>query len=366
MKKTLIASTVLLASGAAFAQATITGSFTYGYKATTAGKANSPQAAGFGVDKSEVDISVKEDLGGGQTVKAKMAFAGLDRSGESTATTGNGNVSGRDASLTYTNNSVGQIEMGVSKPSNYFAGVATAGAPVIDFDEKLFQTETSNDYISYTVPVGPVYLQAKHDEPSGTKGLGRGSQGDAYGQRSTTLTAYYSEGPLTVLLGYVSYDNRRAGGLTSVALFQEYAAGTKDYVTNVQASYDLGMVKLGAGFQQANASNGVVVADALFGMSSSMGAWTFGATYAQSIASGAKDTSAFGWDLSKYNGTASGYSLGASYALSKRTSLTAKTARWTHSGYSQYEADGALSGASAGYGYNFAATQTTLLLSHSF
>jgi hypothetical protein len=367
MKKTLIALAALAASGATFAQVTLSGNLTMGYKATQNAKPAQNEAAGFGVDTSQIDFSVKENMGGGQSVHAKMALAGLDRSGES----GNGAAQGRDATLTYTNTSFGQLELGTTSSVNYFAGIASAGAPVIDFDGKLFETRSSSDYISYTVPIGPVYIQLNYGEPSGGLGLGRGTTGaGALGQRNNTISAYYSAGGLTLLGAFRTYDNRKVGNLLGATGFAEYAAGTKDDVTNIQGSYDFGVAKIGAGFQAANASNGVHVNDALVGFSVPVGSWTFGGTYARSAASDAKDTAAFGWNLANYNGTATGYSLGASYAISKRTSITTKYARWTHSGYSQYEADGALvagGGApTSGLGYDRTATETSILLSHSF
>lgn len=378
MKKTLTALAVLAISGTAMAQVTITGSLIMGYKATKSAATGQAEASGLGVDTSEIDFAVKEDLGGGQTIVAKMALAGADRSGE----TGNGSVQGRDATLTYTNMSVGQIELGSTSAVNYFAGIASAGAPVIDFDGKLYETRSSNDYISYTVPVGPVYLQLKHNEASRAIGLGQGSTGSgALGQRNNTVSAYYNAGALTLVGAYRIYDNRRPGDpLTN---FADYSAGTKNDVVNVQASYDFGVAKVGGGYQVANASNGVHVKDALVGVAVPVGAWTFGATFAQSHASDAQSTSAatFGfWDLSKYNGTANGYSLGASYAFSKRTSISAKYAQWTKSGYSQYEAAGAAAAAAGGglaslqaagavqgaWGFDRTANEATILLSHSF
>lgn len=380
MKKTLTALAVLALSGTAMAQVTITGNLTMGYKATKSAATGQAEASGLGVDTSEINFAAKEDLGGGQTIVAKMALAGADRSGES----GNGTVGGRDATLTYTNMSVGQIELGSTSSVNYFAGIASAGAPVIDFDGKLYETRSSSDYISYTIPVGPVYLQLKHSEASSAIGLGKGSTGSgALGQRNNTVSAYYSAGALTLLGAYRIYDNRRSGDPTTLGGFAEYAAGTKDDVVNVQASYDFGVAKVGGGYQVATASNGVRVNDALVGVAVPVGSWSFGATFAQSQGSDAKSTSAVTgtlWDLSKYNGTANGYSLGASYAFSKRTSISAKYAQWTKSGYSQYEAAGAAAAAAGGgfagviaaggvqstLGFDRTATETSILLSHSF
>lgn len=361
MKKTLIAIAALAATGA-FAQVTLTGNYTYGFSATKDAKPAQNEASGFGVDTAEVNFNATEDLGSGQKIDVAMSLGSLVRS-----STG---AQGQDNKISYTNTSFGRVELGNAKAANYFAGIASAGAPVIDFDGKLFETRSSNDYISYAALLGPVAVRLSHNESSKGLGLGAGVQGlpSTVGQRNNTIVVLYSAAALQLAAAYRAYDNQSPGNLTSGAPgFLQYASGTKNNVVNAQGSYDFGFLKLGAGFQQANASNGVTVVDWLVGASAPLSsAWTVGATFASSTASDAKNTAAFGWDLSKYNGTATGYSLGASYALSKRTSITTKYARWTHSGYSQYEADGAASGASQGLGYDRTASETSVLLSHSF
>ena len=381
MKKTLIASAVLLASGAVFAQASITGSFIYGYKATTSAKANNPQAAGMGVDTSEIDLAVKEDLGGGQTVEAKMAFAGADRSGESTSTAGNGNVKGRDASLTYTNSSIGQFKFSTAEGGDYFNAIATVGAPVIEMDGKLHETKSSSDHASYTVPVGPTYFNVDFGEPSAGMGLGAGMQGTANpgkDQRNITYSLYYPAGSLTVLGAYRNYNNRQDGacqaGATSMAQCPAIYA-TKNDLLNLQMAYDFGVAKLGLGYQSVAATNGITQLDTMIAVSVPMGAWTIGAAWSQSKLSNAPDTTNFvfgTWDARKYEGSAYGASYGVSYAFSKRTSVTLKYATWNHSGYSQYEADAAANAiaysgnGAGGLSYNRNANEGSLLLSHTF
>ena len=92
---------VLAASGASFAQVTMTGEFTWGYKATNkvytkavdavaqtpgvlgaaaAAAAYSDNKSGFGVDYSNINFMASEDLGGGTKVSVLMGFDGADRS----------------------------------------------------------------------------------------------------------------------------------------------------------------------------------------------------------------------------------------------------------------------------------------------
>lgn len=363
-EKLALAALVAGTAGAAFAQASLTGNVTYGYTQTTS--AAGSLASGLGVDTAELYLGSKEDLGGGSTVEAKLGLADTTRAG----------VTGGDLSLVYTNMSVGQISMETEKGSDYFAGIASAGAPVINMDGKHHETRSSSDSIAYTVPVGPVYMRFSHGESSSGIGLGRGGAGSASNtvkQRNNTVSAYYASGPLQALLAFRSYDNRIEGdplSLAAVGGVSDYLQATKNSIINAQASYDLGVAKVGAGFQESTGTNGITVRDALMGVSVPAGAFTFGATYSTSDLQGARDTHALvGWKASQYNGRATGYSLGVQYAMSKRTSLALKTANWTHSGYSQYEADAALgtnTAGAAGRGYDKTANETTLLLSHSF
>jgi len=377
MHKSLVAVAVIAAAGVSYAQVTVSGNVSMGYKATTSGKLGGPQASGLGVDTSAIDFSVKEEIARGQTLEVSMGLAGADRSGESSATpyaTGtNGPVTGRNAAITYTNTSFGQIKMSTAEGADYFSAVATVGAPIIEMDGKLHETKSSSDHISYTVPLGPLYLNFDHGEGSAAKGLGVGSTGSAAQatnyQNNNTVSVYYSQGPLTLLGAYRSYDNRKNGpcALSSCPA----VLATKDEVLNLQAAYDLGAAKVGLGYQQAVATSGATVADAMIAISAPVGAWTLGAAFSNSRMYNAPDTSAFlggAWDGRKYEGTAAAYSIGASYALSKRTSVVTRYATWTHSGYSQYEADGAAGGGNGagGLSYNRTANETSVLLSHAF
>lgn len=357
MKKLVLAALAAGTAGAAFAQVSLTGNVTYGYTQTNS--AAGKLASGLGVDTAELYFGSKEDLGGGSTVEAKLGLADTTRAG----------VAGGDLSLVYTNTSVGQIGLETEKGSDYFAGIASAGAPVINMDGKHHETRSSSDSIAYTVPVGSVYLRFSHSESSAGLGLGKGGAGaaDTVKQRNNTLSAYYASGALQALLAFRSYDNRIQGDPMG-ATVAGYLQATKNSIINAQASYDLGVAKVGVGFQDATGTNGITVRDALMGVSIPAGAFTFGATYSTSDLQGARDT-VIGWNASQYNGRATGYSLGMQYAMSKRTSIALKTANWTHSGYSQYEADAALgtnTAGAAGRGYDKTANETTLLLSHSF
>lgn len=406
MKKTLVALAAVSVTAGAFAQASITGTLAHGYKATKATGTSSlavPNAiltglpipgattfvgssggnsAGWGVDTSQINVSVKEEIGGGQTIEAAMAFAGADRSGESSAAAGNGAVTGRDATLTYTNTSFGRIQMGSTEGAAVHSGIPSADAPVIDMDGKLFQRKSNSDFISYAAPIGPLLFQYKLSESSEGMGLGSGSegaQGKPVGQRTSDFVLAFNQGPMTVVGVYRSYDNRDSDTIVSPLGL------TKDNVYGVQLGYDAGFAKFGFGYNSIKASVGPKVQDVLVGVSAPVGSWTLGATYGMAVTSGVSDTPATAFPggaaagyfksvMQLADGTATGYSLGAKYNFSKRTNVLIRHASWVRSGYEQFEAwgDQAKLGAAAAvlglnqFGYTDRATETSVILAHNF
>jgi len=408
MKKTLIALAALAATGASFAQVTITGNVISGYQqsitnaytgtqggftvTTTANAAIVPvgaivgngsrvatqnNASGFGVDTAEIFFTAKEDIGGGQTIEAKLGLDNVSRG--ATAPTAFG---AHDTTLTYTNTSFGRIQYGNTRGGAVFSGYPSAGAPVVDMDGKLFELRSASEYINYAAPIGPitVVVQMGEDGKMGT-GLGQGQSGapDKVGQRSTMLLGLYREGPIEAFLAYKTYDNGDATSITGVNKL------TKDRQWSLQGAYDLGMAKVGFGYAYTTASVGATVADMLVGVNVPMGALEIGATWGQEIVSGISGVPASAFtqtgqlnavvtgssskaSLVAAEGTATGWSVGAKYNLSKRTSFKANYAAWTRSGYAQFESASTKTGlaALAEFGYGPIETQANLLLSHSF
>lgn len=352
MKKTLIGLAAFALAGSALAQVNVNGTFIFGYKGTTRGDTVATKASGLGVEQSEINLSAKEDIGNGQTVEAKLSLAGLDRSGESSAQPyavgSNGPVTGRDASLTYTNKSIGQFRLSTSEGRDYFTavaglGVSGIGQPLIEMDGKLHETKGSSDAISYTVPIGPVYFNMEHSENASFAGIGKGSTGGNK-QRKNTYSVYYNQGPMTLLGAYRTYDRGLSGDCTATDCPALQA--TKDNLYNLQGAYDFGVAKVGVAYQFVNASAGMHQIDTMVSVSAPLGPVTVAASYSTSEMTDPPDTSKFAniglggaWLATPYAGKTDGTALGAKYAMSKRTSIVARYASWTHSGYSRYEAD---------------------------
>jgi len=367
MKKTLVALAVMAATGASFAQVTLSGTVASGYKDQISADGAQSRTTGFGVDTATINFTAKEDIGGGQSIEAKLGLANVSRGSvagtsleaESTA------FGPGDLTLTYTNTSVGRIQMGTERGAALMAGIPSAGAPVVDMDGKIYQLRSSSDFVSYAAPIGPVIFAYKYSESSATKGLGQGTSGTAgstaIAQRTNDLALIYKQDGLELVGAYRMYDNRDPDSMTTGNSL------TKETAMVLQAGYDLGFAKVGFGYNDVKASaSGVKLTDMMIGVSAPMGPLTVGATLGRETVSGidqvpssyfnvAAVPAAFRSNagiavraaLSAADGTANSMSLGAKYDLSKRTSLTVNYARWTRSGYAQFEAVGAASLAAA-------------------
>lgn len=317
MKKTLIALAAVAATSAAFAQSSVTidGFVTLGIENADALKVNTTTAPGTvektsGVSKlnaangaNQIRFRGTEDLGGG--LKATFALAqrfspesGLNDGstngrptfqGESTVglaggfgavkigralTAFQGPVNGTDPWGTWTVGSTAFLASGYSSDKNQ---LDSAGAGRTD---GIFYT--SPNFSGFTV--------------AATLGLKNAAVANANNTENLiSLWASYAAGPLTLAGGYEQ--NRQ-----------------DDDVTAVFGIYDMGVVKLGAGYGKVELATGADVKNYNLMAVAPMGAFTLKAGYGNSKAStaSAKTTK---------------FSLGGEYALSKRTYLYTTVAR---------------------------------------
>lgn len=237
MKRTIISTIVFAAFSGAHAQVAITGKAAMGFKATQAATTAASQASGFGVDKSEVNFAAQEEIDNNQRVSVRMTVQGLDRGGANDQGSTAGGVAGGDSVLTYVNRNIGAVEMGSVRTEAELSGTPSADGPVVDMDGKIFGARSNRDYISLTVPVGPVAFRAKYVEHKNGLGLGLGGTGSS-GQRDVSVAVMYASGPTKLAGQYTSSDNKSNVAVT----------GTKDNLYALQGGYDLGFAKLGAGY----------------------------------------------------------------------------------------------------------------------
>lgn len=339
MKKTLVALAVLAASGASFAQVTITGAFAYGYQMkSNVGGVSGKDSSGLGIDTSYLQFDAKEDLGGGLTAAATMSIDGMNRSSSSPQTPSNGGVQGGDSSISLTGN-WGKIAMGNGRGPDTMTDYVKGA---VGMDGKVFSALTTSENIAYLTPeLFPGFrVQIQHLEGAASQatenaapmGLGVGATGDASGQRRNDVRFQYAMGKLATAINFLSYDQQG-----TAADFANATNAVRGYVR-----YDLGVAQVGAALYQLNYQAGKRT-DSMVAVNVPMGNWALGAEWAQRNKDGTKTAAGAATDS-----VVSGTAVQAVYNLSKRTSVIANYARWD------------VAGGTGTVG------QTTVLLGHSF
>ena len=302
MKKTLVAAAILAASGASFAQATITGSYVFGWTNTTVGSAVS---SGLSTDTAAVQFAASEDLGGGMKADAKVSFGGAMRGSK---------VGGEDA-FVQLSGGFGRIKAGSMEAGTAYDVNSGVGAPIYGFDGNVFANNVTNDSVTYYMPAfGPATVSVGYADysdkanntvngPTGTAIIGQaGANGNDAGTsgsaRSVNVTAAVAAGPLSGRARYQMYQNQDASATSSASRYY------------IDAAYDMGAVKVGFGYAVSQYNGDKESANqAEVDVSAPIGALTVGAGWAQAKGGAAA--------------TRTGLSVGVSYALSKRTSIGA-------------------------------------------
>jgi predicted porin len=298
MKKTLVALAAVAATGGAMAQAVMTGYVAFGYSSTTS-SANAT-ASGMGMDDAEINFAISEDIEGVGKLSAAMGFTNGGRGSSAT---------GNDSTIKLTTASGTAVTMGTTKGASYLTGgVAAVGTSYNwDLSGLLFSSRTINDAVSIKVPVmDGVSVSVAHAEAAvSSYWNGTGAAGNGTEQRYNTASLDYAAGALAVNAGYRSYDNTTASSTSS--------ANTRN---RAAASYDLGLAKVGLGYESTQYMYGNSKTDSLLGVNVPLGALSLGVQFAQVSTSGNASSS------SNYN--RNGYLLGANYNLSKQTYLAAQ------------------------------------------
>lgn len=315
MKKTLIALAVLATAGAASAQSTVSvsGRFAAAYTSTstnnlTTGAADS--ANGLGVTDGNVTFAASEDLGGGLKAGVSMDVRVRGRTAA-----GGGSVDGRDA-VVYVAGGFGTVAVGSIELGNGIIGLGGADAPTQGLDGAVspsgsvaLEDVINADVLSYTSPTFSGFTANVVLVDSATAPGANGMQSAAVTPDATLLGLGYAAGPLAVSADYTDYG------------FNTFTGSYQDSRFRVSASYDLGVVKLGAGYQTMDIQTvvaGAVTAGAavkdkqyILGVSAPVGkALVVGANYTRHTE-----------DTAVASNTITGWDLGAQYNLSKRTNV---------------------------------------------
>lgn len=299
MKKTLVALAVLAASGASFAQATLTGEFAYGFWNDYNGVADTT-ASGLGIDTSLFNLSATEDLGGGTSVNASITMAGSN---------GQGGAITNDGQVLTLKTPFASFKLASNKPGNWLQG-ATGYGVWFGLDGRALSARSFRDSASVSVPFGAFTASATYYEPSNLIGEGTGIAGTA-AQQNMTYNLAYAAGALAAQVGYVDYTNEGATDATVKS------------VARIAGSYDLGVAKLGAGISYATHSDSGKVTESLISVSAPLGALSLNAGFASNKVDADATSS-----VAALRGTRTGYMLGAQYNLSKRTYAILNYGSW--------------------------------------
>ncbi len=304
MKKTLIALAAVAATGAAFAQSTVTLSGT-----VDVGIINPIGAEKARVDQSanganQIVFSGSEDLGGGLKANFRLAQRFSPESGMN------------DGSAANRATFQGESTVGLSGGF----GAIKVGRSLTALQGPVNSTDPWGTLQQGSVAVLTTGYATDIDNNPGSTGGGAGRT-DAVNYTSPTF------GGFTAAVSYGLKDSQSSGTVTTGAknlysLWASYANGpvmisggaeqnrTGDKVNAILATYDLGVAKLGAGYSTLNAvAAGADRKSYNVMVTAPFGAVTLKAGYGQSKVDGAAAASV------KKTG------IGADYAMSKRTTI---------------------------------------------
>ena len=329
MKKSLLTLAALAVVGVASAQSTvtITGKYGFAYRdqrianalVFPAGHPAATTPSGYGLLTTDGNVmfTATEDLGGGMKAGVSLDLKLRGRAAASA-------VDARDATI-YVLTPWGQITGGSAESPNGILPLGGAGAPVIGLDLAGPQAPTGGltrspldggvnvDFLSYTAQFGGLRVTLGLFDSIGAPGAG-GFESSSASTDAVALSLAYTQGALSLAADHSSYDLNSTSPSALIGTL-----GTKAR-TRISGSYDLGVVKLGAGYQTKTMRPvvaGVVTpagsADVgnrqwVVGISAPISsALTVGAVYSSNTQDGARDITA--------------YDLGIQYDLSKRTGI---------------------------------------------
>ncbi len=278
MKKTLIALAVLAASGASFAQSTVTlsGYIGAGYQS------DSSAVKGFAMTDSRIQLSGTEDLGGG----LKASFVQQFR--VNGGVRGNADVLGEDSSLTLAGG-FGTVSYAKTRGSTLLTNALLSGASLANDVWAGPLTRKTIDSVSFTLPAfNGITLGVGRAETNGTSDHNHNNGGEGTVQVNT-FSAGYVAGPLSA---GIAFKGNQGAGSSKNEMF---------------ASYDLGVARIAAAYEKTSTDTDSKTA---LGVSVPLGALKAGVSY---VSFGQKTYA----------------DVGVQYALSKRTSVEVATGDYT-------------------------------------
>jgi len=327
MKKSLIALAALAAVSAASAQSsvTISGALQAGFQQHLS--ANTANYSGFGTATS-LTVLTKGQVRGLNTMDGNINFAVVEDLGGGLAAFGNTNIEKsqnfRGAYVSYADTNLGlrggfgALQYSNTRSSDTFAAIASGAISLPDsvYDDSGITARVGIDALTYTTPdlmpglkVSIAYIEPLDGDTTVANQTVTAATGRPNGTSQYVIGTSYTNGPLTAMATYKAKPSAMVAGTT--------AATSQIGKANIElaALYNAGVAVIGIGYDAASldgatkiaATGALVQSDrAAYGMSATipMGAMSLGLEY---------------WK----RGAATDTKAGATYALSKRTSLTA-------------------------------------------
>jgi hypothetical protein len=334
MKKTLIALAALAATGASFAQATMSGNLGFSWQQSPQVAADGSHAQGLSMHDGEIYITAREDLGGGMSATARGGFT---MRGRGTS------IADRDGTITLAS-PMGALTAGNLRACGPLDAVKSGAVtgPVYSSNETVLQVPLDKcaliDLVSYTSPkFSDITVNAVYGEFNDSATANQ--RGNTTGLTFTVLGATYAKGPIMGTADYTLYaavkstSQPAAGGLLTAldGWSRVRLAGT----------YDAGVAKLGLGYQmwtwgkadQFLASIAVPYQNMVFGIDymgrAAQGAATKG-TAAENAALDAVSLALAG--TKNGDAASSALGLGATYMFSKTANVNVSYISYTDAG----------------------------------
>ena len=277
MKKTLIALAVLAASGASFAQVTLSGNVGFGFeKSASQTDSNGNSGSGMTTVDGTINFTAKEDLGGGMSIIAstEVQLRGRTDATPSTTTVNGNAFRPRNATLAMIT-PIGVFSAGsIESPSGFFRTTSYTDSWRTGFDAASgpWDGKANIDFVRYLVPISALpglNLSAWYTEV----GAGVGNawvSGVATKITAPVLMANYSAGPITAYADYTPFTAAKIVGAPVLPVLD----GLNRY--RIGGDYNFGIAKVSLGYQTRDHD----LADQYaFGLTVPLGATTLNLTY---------------------------------------------------------------------------------------
>ena len=349
MKKTLIALAALAATGASFAQATMSGNLGFSWQQSPVIHASGQHVQGFAVNDGEIYITATEDMGDGWKATARGGFTMRGR--------GNG-IADRDGTISLTT-PAGVVTVGALRScgsiNGQLSGVVTG---------TVYSSNESNNFVpldkcsminvaTFTTKLANTTISASYGEfEAGATALNSNERGNSNGITFTALAAEYPMGPVIVGGDWTNFGAVTVYTLPTAATGTTAAATGSALITanginryRMYAKYDAGVAKFAAGYQIKDMAADQYVAS----VAVPYGNFTFGLDYMgrgeQTYVAKSAAEAGMGLALSGSrtgDKASSAVGLGATYNLSKTTNVNASYITYTDAGANPKLATGSL------------------------